>query len=270
MFGIRKALREFHNLWAVGSMLGSTQTVDMEATRKSDFGRIMVAVLNPLLIPAHLDVVIGDHYFELEFQVEKLGVDEYGEEMSVDWKGHDGEGEGREWDYSDSNPEETREPKRKKNSDEPGKEAKGQDTENGQQVSDSVSNLNLFKEKVLDMTEENFSAFLRKKADQILDKAVDQALDVIVDQVLAEKEEDLLTQDNNVEGAEISKGESEKEKLPDLEGNSEARAPDFSLTEFVPDQGEVREKNFQAAEKCWSLLLEPAQDLQIQVMSMCC
>ena len=71
------------NLWAVGSMLGSTQTVDMETTRTNEFGRIQVVVLNPMLIPAHLDVVIGDHYFELEFEVERLGLDENGEEMEV-------------------------------------------------------------------------------------------------------------------------------------------------------------------------------------------
>lgn len=36
--GIRKKLREFLNLWAIGSMLGSTQTVDMETTRMNNFG----------------------------------------------------------------------------------------------------------------------------------------------------------------------------------------------------------------------------------------
>ena len=60
VYGIRKVLREFMNLWAVGSMLGSTHIVDMETTRKNEFGRIQVAVLNPMLIPAHLDVVIGE------------------------------------------------------------------------------------------------------------------------------------------------------------------------------------------------------------------
>jgi hypothetical protein len=69
----------------VGSMIGSTQIVDMETTRKSDFGRILVTVLNPSLIPKQLDVVIGDHYFELVFEVEKVGIDENGEEMEFEW-----------------------------------------------------------------------------------------------------------------------------------------------------------------------------------------
>jgi hypothetical protein len=85
VFGLMRELCEFLDLWAVGSMLGSTQIVDMETTRKSDFGRVLVAVLNPGLIPTQLDVVIGDHYFELEFEVEKRGFDENGEEVDVEW-----------------------------------------------------------------------------------------------------------------------------------------------------------------------------------------
>jgi hypothetical protein len=82
VLGLRTKLREYLELWAVGSMLGSTQVVDMEKTRKSNFGRVLVAVLNPSLIPDRLDVVIGDHYFELYFEVEKWGFDEKGEEAA--------------------------------------------------------------------------------------------------------------------------------------------------------------------------------------------
>lgn len=90
VYGIKKELREFLLLWVVGSMLGSTQVVDMEMTRKSNFGRISVVFLNPSLIPAHLDVVIGDHYFELEFELEKVGTDENGEEVVIEWSGEGG------------------------------------------------------------------------------------------------------------------------------------------------------------------------------------
>jgi hypothetical protein len=85
VFGLRKELYEFLELWAIGSMIGSTQIVDMETTRKSDFGRILVAVLNPSLILEQLDVVIGDHYFELDFEVERVGIDENGEEVEFEW-----------------------------------------------------------------------------------------------------------------------------------------------------------------------------------------
>jgi hypothetical protein len=66
-------------------MLGSTQTVDIETTTKGNFGRVQVVVLNPSLIPEELDVVIGDHYFEVEFDVERLGIDENGEEAEFEW-----------------------------------------------------------------------------------------------------------------------------------------------------------------------------------------
>lgn len=77
-------MREFLPLWAVGSLLGATQTVDMKTTRKSEFGRVFIAVLNPRIIPKNLDIVIGDHYFELKFEVEKLGVDENGDEVEIE------------------------------------------------------------------------------------------------------------------------------------------------------------------------------------------
>lgn len=67
-------------------MLGSTQTVDLETTRKKDLGPIFVAVLNPKLIRAHLDAVIGDHYFELDFEVEKEALMRMGK-VDVDWEG---------------------------------------------------------------------------------------------------------------------------------------------------------------------------------------
>jgi hypothetical protein len=46
-------------------------------------------------------VVIGDHYFELEFEVEKMGFDENGEAAAMEWSGGgskegDGELEGAE------------------------------------------------------------------------------------------------------------------------------------------------------------------------------
>jgi hypothetical protein len=85
VYGLRKELYKFQELWVVGSMLGSTQIVDMETTRKSEFGRILVVVLNPSLILEQMDVVIGEHYFELKFEVEKMGFDEKGEEAEVEW-----------------------------------------------------------------------------------------------------------------------------------------------------------------------------------------
>lgn len=83
--GLRKELCEFLELWTVGSMIELTQIVDMETTRKTDFRCILVDVRNPSLILEHLDVVIGGHYLELDFEVEKRGFDGNGEELN--WNG---------------------------------------------------------------------------------------------------------------------------------------------------------------------------------------
>lgn len=49
---------------------------------KNNFGRVLVAVLDPKLLPTKLDAVIGDHYFELRFEVESVGFDENGDEVN--------------------------------------------------------------------------------------------------------------------------------------------------------------------------------------------
>jgi hypothetical protein len=58
VFGLRRELYEFLDLWAIRSMLGSTQTVDMKTTRKGNFGRVQVAVLNPSLIQNSLMLLL--------------------------------------------------------------------------------------------------------------------------------------------------------------------------------------------------------------------
>ena len=61
--------------------------VDMVTTQENDFGHI----LDPNWVPAKKQDVIGDHYFELEITMEKVGFDENGEEVDMDF-GDDGDG----------------------------------------------------------------------------------------------------------------------------------------------------------------------------------
>lgn len=68
--GLPSELREFLIIWAVGSILGITKAVDMVFTRRYDIARLQVLVLDPSLIPDVVDVVIGDHLYELTFRVE--------------------------------------------------------------------------------------------------------------------------------------------------------------------------------------------------------
>ncbi|CAO2148657.1 unnamed protein product [Urochloa humidicola] len=197
--GIRKELREFLELWAVGSILGSTQTVDMETTRNNDFGRIFVAVLNPKLIPVHRDVVIGDHYFELRFEVEKLGVNELGEEAEVHWNGDSEEGDrgAEEEDWS----EQERSPKRKKDDRETEKGLVFDKRGGGAKNASSFESL---KERIQNMSKEEFNLFIRKKAEEVLDISVDKVLGEIADKVM-EETEDVQSSDRRASETESQK-----------------------------------------------------------------
>jgi hypothetical protein len=172
VFGLRKELREFPELWAVGTLLGSTQMVDMEETRKNNYGRVQIAVLNPALIPAQLDVVIADHYFELVFEVERIGVDENGEEAVVEWNGGVAEEENGEKEAAGVTVQE-REAKRSKTT------SSAEDLVGGAGCdvnSDSFPGDSL-KEYVQNMSEEEFKLFLKQKAKEIMGMSVDRVID---------------------------------------------------------------------------------------------
>ncbi|CAN6181030.1 unnamed protein product [Urochloa humidicola] len=70
-----KVLRTYEVLWAIGTMFGATVKVDMITTRKSNFGRFKVAVLNPTIVPNRMDCVIGTRFFELRFVIEPFITD---------------------------------------------------------------------------------------------------------------------------------------------------------------------------------------------------
>jgi hypothetical protein len=234
VYGIRKALREFMNLWAVGSMLGSTQTVDMESTRKNDFGRIQVAVLNPMLIPANLDVVIGDHHFELEFEVERLGLDENGEEMEVTWRGgEDGGEEEEEGEQKDTAND--RNPKRQKGSDGSGKEGDEQHIDQDMQVNNLGLNIPELRERLKAMSETDFEAFLREKANGILDGVVSEALDVLAEKVLSEEDGDLLQKEGLHSFEEPPASEVEEEESVQS-SEKETQVPETAVCEMDEDR----------------------------------
>lgn len=64
-------MKQYLLIWAVGSILGVTKAVDMKFTNKFDVCRLQVLVLDPNLIPQFVDIVIGDHLYELQFRVEE-------------------------------------------------------------------------------------------------------------------------------------------------------------------------------------------------------
>lgn len=126
-------------------------------------------MLNLSLIPAHLDVVIGDHYFELKFKVEKMGVDEHGVEVEVDWS-PDADGEGEEdGEREDLEPKQMnhdlrRESKRAKNSalSETSTDKNGSGFKE-QTIEAPVPNQSALKDIIQNMAEGEFVTFLKKR-----------------------------------------------------------------------------------------------------------
>jgi hypothetical protein len=71
IFKLPQKLREFSVMWALGSMLGATQLVDMISSLRNDYGRVEVAVLDVDLLPNMIDsVVVGDRLYSFPIQVE--------------------------------------------------------------------------------------------------------------------------------------------------------------------------------------------------------
>uniref|UniRef100_K3ZMC1 DUF4283 domain-containing protein n=1 Tax=Setaria italica TaxID=4555 RepID=K3ZMC1_SETIT len=60
VYGVPYEIRSFLPLWAVGSILGATQRVDMRSMKKIGVVRLMVAVLDVNCIPDKVDIVVDD------------------------------------------------------------------------------------------------------------------------------------------------------------------------------------------------------------------
>jgi hypothetical protein len=147
------------------------------------------------LIPKELDVVIADHYFELEFEVEKWGFDENGEEAAFVWNGGVGEEEGEEEGEGEGFRRVAKKQKRVEGSKE--------DVEMGSPTGvDSAQDMT-WKEQVQNMSKEEFETFLREKAGEILGKAADKLFDELADKVVNEKgEEELEAAESGLLGEE--------------------------------------------------------------------
>jgi hypothetical protein len=77
-----------------------------------------VAVLDPNLVPTKLDVVIGDHYFELWFERELMGFDENGDEVDLNFQdGDDRDNENLEEEEGNDDQNFSRNAKRSKSDD---------------------------------------------------------------------------------------------------------------------------------------------------------
>ncbi|WVZ54189.1 hypothetical protein U9M48_005027 [Paspalum notatum var. saurae] len=68
---VPRVLRSFLQLWAVGTIIGSTQKVDMVHLRATGEARILVAVFDSKKIPKVADVCVGRNIYRLHFKCEE-------------------------------------------------------------------------------------------------------------------------------------------------------------------------------------------------------
>jgi hypothetical protein len=76
IFGVPNEIRSFLPLWAVGSILGATQKVDMSYLRKTGVVRLLVAVLDANAVPKDADVVVHRSMYIIFFKVDEVVRDE--------------------------------------------------------------------------------------------------------------------------------------------------------------------------------------------------
>ncbi|KAJ1258874.1 hypothetical protein BS78_10G109100 [Paspalum vaginatum] len=75
VYGVPHEIRSFLPLWAVGTILGATQRVDMRSMKKTGVVRLLVAVLDANCIPDDADIVVGNCLYEIFFKVEQVLTD---------------------------------------------------------------------------------------------------------------------------------------------------------------------------------------------------
>lgn len=192
-------------------MLGSTQTVDMETTRRNNFGHILVAVLDPKLLPRKLDVVIGDHYFELKFEIEPVGFDDNGEEVHFNFDDRNNDGNHpMEEDNSSDECGLDREGKRSKKDRSAVQGQKEAPPNNGESAVNEAKDVSSKTEE----QREEMERKIRKMANKIMDMDVDMTLDYCVDKVLAEEETDQGDGRNDVEVYDDEDDFLDRDSLP--------------------------------------------------------
>jgi hypothetical protein len=95
------ALRSFFRLWAVGSIIGDTQKVDMVHLQATDQVRLLVAVFEVKKIPKFADVCIGCNVYRIYFNSDEIAHwDDFNTEED-DFLGDEG-GNGNEKDLGDA------------------------------------------------------------------------------------------------------------------------------------------------------------------------
>ncbi|AQL01159.1 hypothetical protein ZEAMMB73_Zm00001d044935 [Zea mays] len=72
IYGVPYEIRSFLPLWAVGTIIGATQKVDLRYTKRMGVVRLLVGVTNIDKIPESVDIVVGEGLYEIFFKIDKV------------------------------------------------------------------------------------------------------------------------------------------------------------------------------------------------------
>jgi hypothetical protein len=145
IYRLPQKLREFLVLWALGSMLDATQSVDMITSLQKDYGRVEVAVLNVDLLPSNIDtVVIEDRLYSLPILVESHeDLEANDAHMEVD-DGNNGAGPSEEKNNEESSDVMAAQGKEKRNT------SKGVAQDSSKKAEEPLEEMEVIHEEVLD------------------------------------------------------------------------------------------------------------------------
>ena len=76
MFGVPYEIRSFLLLWAVGTILGATQKVDITYLMRTGVVRLLVAVLDANAVPTDADIMVNRNMYRIFFKVDEILRDE--------------------------------------------------------------------------------------------------------------------------------------------------------------------------------------------------
>ena len=76
VFGVPYEIRSFLLLWAVGTILGATQKVDITYLMRTGVVRLLVALLDANAVPTDADIMVNRNMYRIFFKVDEILRDE--------------------------------------------------------------------------------------------------------------------------------------------------------------------------------------------------
>jgi hypothetical protein len=103
VYGVPFEMRSFLPLWAVGTIIGATQKVNLRYTRKMGIVRILAGVTDVDSIPESTDIAVGEGLYEIYFKVDKVCKDGVWKDYKQEVKKGKGDDDQQDEDFDSLN-----------------------------------------------------------------------------------------------------------------------------------------------------------------------